>query len=657
LSQVRFICSRCGRPHSIEEYEESKFCKKCGTYLSLRGREEGGARDLGVALNSLEQESSVFPYSPYPQQVDFMKDVSEVVGGGGVLIAEACNGFGKTVCALSSILELGKSIVYATRTHEQARQVLQEVEAINGKTGRSFSAVSLASRRHLCMDRVCRSLPPIESSEACRLMRETGKCPYRSEVASLPGSLPRVLSIQQLQSQGRALRLCPYFLARKAAEVSTVTVAPFQYVFNEAVRAKAKLTLDDKVLIFDEAHNADKIGLDALSDAISERGLSNAGKELELVEASPDFTDRLRGYLEENVSDEAVVKTGLELRAELEKLLDVEDLLSFTDSLSGLVDEVRMRKLEEGKVPASYLGGLAGFLSMVASSPGDRYIAVYRRSLQGFNLLEYRCLDPGLAIEPVVKEASGAIIMSGTLSPLTLFAEVIGLPEAQTGTYSAIARRENVRLLLDTSVTTMFSERSDEMAMSYGRRIAEVSERIPNGILVFFTQRALMLRTLALWRETGIIAGSGRRLFLGKRPIFVEGENAERNRGVVEEYKRAARSEDGAVLFAAFRGRNAEGSNFPDEEARGVFLVGVPYADYHDPVVRAQIEYFNRRKAGLGRRWYTMDAFRAANQAIGRGIRHREDWCTFILMDRRYQSHINLIAEWARANGVEPIES
>jgi len=266
-----------------------------------------------MGLSSLGLEASIFPYAPYPQQVEFMKDVSLVVGSGGVLIAEACNGFGKTVCALSSALEMGKSIFYATRTHEQARQVLQEVEVINGKSGRSFSAVSLAGRRHLCMDRVCRSLPPVESSEVCRLMRETGKCPYRSEVASLPGSLPKVLSIQKLQSQGRALRLCPYFLARKAAETSAVTVAPYQYVFNEAIRSKAKLTLTDKVLIFDEAHNADKIGLDALSDSISERGLSNAVKELELVEASPDLIDRLRGHLEENVSEEAVVKTGLEL--------------------------------------------------------------------------------------------------------------------------------------------------------------------------------------------------------------------------------------------------------------------------------------------------------------------------------------------------------
>jgi len=86
-----------------------------------------------------------------------------------------------------------------------------------------------------------------------------------------------------------------------------------------------------------------------------------------------------------------------------------------------------------------------------------------------------------------------------------------------------------------------------------------------------------------------------------------------------------------------------------------VFLIGIPYADYHDVVVRAQIDYFDQKEPGLGRRWYVKDAFRAASQAIGRGIRHREDWCSFILMDERYKSYVNLIAEWARANGVRHI--
>ena len=48
-----------------------------------------------------------------------------------------------------------------------------------------------------------------------------------------------------------------------------------------------------------------------------------------------------------------------------------------------------------------------------------------------------------------------------------------------------------------------------------------------------------------------------------------------------------------------------------------------------------------------------MDAFRAANQAIGRGIRHRDDWCHYTLMDQRYKTSVNLLSSWVRAGKVE----
>jgi Rad3-related DNA helicase len=59
----------------------------------------------------------------------------------------------------------------------------------------------------------------------------------------------------------------------------------------------------------------------------------------------------------------------------------------------------------------------------------------------------------------------------------------------------------------------------------------------------------------------------------------------------------------------------------------------------------------------MGERWYVMDAFRAANQALGRGIRHKDDWCNFILMDRRYAKHRELISKWAVANGIQEVSS
>jgi Rad3-related DNA helicase len=47
-----------------------------------------------------------------------------------------------------------------------------------------------------------------------------------------------------------------------------------------------------------------------------------------------------------------------------------------------------------------------------------------------------------------------------------------------------------------------------------------------------------------------------------------------------------------------------------------------------------------------------MDAFRAANQALGRGIRSQDDWCHYWLLDSRYAQNLNLISNWAK--GVEP---
>ncbi len=115
---------------------------------------------------------SLFPYDPYPQQIDFMNDAETTLGSGGTLITEACNGFGKTVSALSALLPLGKPITYATRTHDQVRQVLAEVERINTHANATYSAVNLASRDHLCLNPDCKGIPSREAQELCGVLRK-----------------------------------------------------------------------------------------------------------------------------------------------------------------------------------------------------------------------------------------------------------------------------------------------------------------------------------------------------------------------------------------------------------------------------------------------------------------------------------------------------
>lgn len=130
---------------------------------------------------------------------------------------------------------------------------------------------------------------------------------------------------------------------------------------------------------------------------------------------------------------------------------------------------------------------------------------------------------------------------------------------------------------------------------------------------------------------------------------------------------------NGALLFAVCRGRVSEGLDFTDNQARAVITIGIPYPNFGTPEVKLKMEYNDSRrrtqpatlsnatcttsKPGVangnngnanafltGNEWYTIEAFRALNQALGRCIRHRNDWGIILLIDERFgasESHTN----------------
>jgi len=299
------------------------------------------------------------------------------------------------------------------------------------------------------------------------------------------------------------------------------------------------------------------------------------------------------------------------------------------------------------------LNGLLGFFELIQTSQKSKYVGLYKRNYYGAPVIEYRCLDPSLAVEPVVKAADGVLIMSGTLSPIDIFAEIIGQEKAEKKVYDPIQKSDKIKMTIDTGITSTYNERTEQMITKMGRTISDDLEKVSQGALVFFTQRGFMNKCIETWTRKGIIKNRTGLPYLGGKQLYREGRDANQNRDVVPRYKRMAVSIGGAVLCCVFRGRNSEGSNFPGDQARGIFLVGVPYANFGDPLVKAQMNFYDKQKRGLGNKWYTMDAFRAANQSLGRGIRGRDDWCHYWMLDRRYKDHKNLISKWAM--GEKPI--
>ncbi|KAL8179725.1 UNVERIFIED_CONTAM: Regulator of telomere elongation helicase 1 [Gekko kuhli] len=98
----------------------------------------------------------------------------------------------------------------------------------------------------------------------------------------------------------------------------------------------------------------------------------------------------------------------------------------------------------------------------------------------------------------------------------------------------------------------------------------------------------------------------------------------------------------GAVFLAVCRGKASEGLDFADKNGRGVVITGLPFPPRMDPRVVLKMQFLDEMKGknagqGLsGNTWYKQQASRAVNQAIGRVIRHRQDYGAIFLCDHRF---------------------
>lgn len=112
-------------------------------------------------------------------------------------------------------------------------------------------------------------------------------------------------------------------------------------------------------------------------------------------------------------------------------------------------------------------------------------------------------------------------------------------------------------------------------------------------------------------------------------------------------------------MLAVCRGKVSEGIDFTNDNARAVVLFGIPYPHVKDPVVSAKKGYNNAFCAsrGLlsGEEWYSLQAFRALNQALGRCIRHKDDYGAIVMLDERFASErvAQGLSAWVRGNLVQ----
>ncbi|CAN8067046.1 unnamed protein product [Agarophyton chilense] len=300
--------------------------------------------------------------------------------------------------------------------------------------------------------------------------------------------------------------------------------------------------------------------------------------------------------------------------------------------------------------------------------------------------ISYWCFKPAIAMNSLkTLNLRCLLLTSGTLSPMDSFAAELGLgfpvrlenPHVVTRAQiwaGVISTGPDVNGVRGARLTSAYHARGENSSIELGRTLIRIASIIPDGLLVFFPSYGSLNYCVDVWHKFGPFPNRAKpsiwEHLLQKKGIVVEERDSSKSAAAILAHRTNVDNRLGSILLAVCRGKVSEGIDFSDEYGRAVVITGLPYPSALDPKVVLKREFVDREAVSSGKHpiqlttknthiktlngseWYTIQAIRAVNQAVGRAIRHRFDYGAIILCDERFQAK-NLkekISKWIRPN-------
>ncbi|XP_039664498.1 ATP-dependent DNA helicase DDX11 [Perca fluviatilis] len=310
----------------------------------------------------------------------------------------------------------------------------------------------------------------------------------------------------------------------------------------------------------------------------------------------------------------------------------------------------------EKVLSASPMMQVEGFFMALTNSNTDGRVVVHRQGTLSESSVKFLLLNPAVHFAQVLKQCRAVIIAGGTMQPVSDFKQELlfsaGVGEERITEFSCghVIPPENILPLVLCSgpsgqeLDFTFQNRdSPRMMDETGRILSNICNVVPGGVVCFFPSYEYSRRIVSHWEASGALAR-----LANKKKIFQEPKKANQVEQVLSEFSRCiqrcavdAGGLSGALLFSVVGGKMSEGINFSDDLGRCVVMVGMPYPNIKSPELQEKMSYLDKHLIHSGGRSPGQAlienlCMKAVNQSIGRAIRHRGDYSSIVLCDRRY---------------------
>ncbi|HLC32284.1 MAG TPA: ATP-dependent DNA helicase [Candidatus Nanoarchaeia archaeon] len=576
-------------------------------------------------------------------QDELVKTITEALSNKKSVLAHAPTGLGKTAAALAPALDCAikndLTIFFLTSRHTQHKIVLETVQKLKERNNLFFPVVSLIGKKHMCAQENVATMGSSDFTYFCKTLVEGNACDYYTNVRGKNTVLAQQLlqelkigpplSPEQVMVRAAEHKLCPYELTLLLAENAKVIIADYYYIFHpqirEALFGKLKKKLEKCIIVVDEGHNLPSRMRDLLTFRLSNKTMKLAIQESkkysqdDVLSCLVEIQDILSN-LSANVKEDKLVKQE-QFNSAVGKIKDYDELL---DELEAAAELVR----EDQRI--SHIGAVAHFLSEW-KRPDKGFARVISKN--NFDVsLSNRCLDPALLTKQVFDTCYAAIVMSATLEPLSMYADILGLSKAVLKSFISPFPQINRLSLIVPRTTTKYALRSERQYKEIAAICAEIAQCVPGCVMIFFPSYRVRDSVAQFFSENYT------------KNVFYERPGMEKSekQKLLDTFSSHAKT--GAVLLGVAAGSFGEGVDLPGV-LKGVIVVGLPL-DKPDLETTELIAYYD---ALFGKGWdygYIMPAMSKCIQNAGRCIRTEKDRGVVVFLDERYA--------WPRYSGSFP---
>ncbi|OII73955.1 DNA repair related protein [Cryptosporidium ubiquitum] len=253
-------------------------------------------------------------------------------------------------------------------------------------------------------------------------------------------------------------------------------------------------------------------------------------------------------------------------------------------------------------------------------------------------VIQLSCLDSSIAMRPILKRYQSIVLTSGTLSPLDLYPKLLGFIPVISQSLTMTLDRTCICPLIvtrgsdQTPLSSKFESRGDvSIQQNYGKLILEITKKVPDGVVCFFSSYLYMEQMLSQWYESGILAQ-----IMEHKLVFVETKDIVSTTLALHHYRKACDIGRGGIFFSIARGKVAEGIDFDRHYGRCVVMVGIPYQYTLSKILQSRLSFLKENYGIQENEFLTFDAMRQASQCVGRVIRSKADYGLMIFADLRY---------------------